>query len=143
MDELNKRINALPQELIDMISDEVFTADSDQVYEIATDYKPPSTLQVSRSTRQKFAQSYYGNGSSFLFQQPATAQTWALSIPAAHRNLICQLKSVVGQDPQRNGLSPAKHISGMVRLAFHLEMEFLENRDGFVVIVRAGDKKGL
>lgn len=64
MDDLAARVQSLPQELYDHIYSEVFTAPFDLAkIEIKVDdsYKPPAQLQVSRASREQFAQSYYGN----------------------------------------------------------------------------------
>lgn len=65
-EELRRRLFTLPQELHDAVYDLVFTAQPGERV-ITPTTKPPSELQVSRATRAKYAQSYYGNGSSFCF----------------------------------------------------------------------------
>lgn len=61
-------LQTLPQELYGKIFEEVFTADShDRI--ISEDYTPPAQLQVSSALRERFAESYYGNGATFVFPQ--------------------------------------------------------------------------
>ncbi|KAK3705709.1 hypothetical protein LTR37_013152 [Vermiconidia calcicola] len=63
MDDLTKRVHALPQELYDHIYAEVFT--STKVIKIDRDWLPPSEMQVDRTARKLFAQSYYADETTF------------------------------------------------------------------------------
>lgn len=65
--ELSRRIQALPQELQDIILDYTisFQPAEDNIVRITSDYKPPLGLQVSWHTRAMFAKAYY---SEFIFQ---------------------------------------------------------------------------
>lgn len=59
-------VHELPRELFDEIFELTFTSNALEV-KISGSYLPPPQLQVSRSTREAFAASYYGD-SCFLFE---------------------------------------------------------------------------
>lgn len=63
--ELKQRLEDLPPELYDRIFDLTFAAKSGP-HLISQHYKPPVQLQVSRATRQRFAEAYYQEGTVFI-----------------------------------------------------------------------------
>lgn len=84
--ELRELLQRVPQELYDNIFELVFTADHEVVRNITRDYKPPVQLQVSRATRELFAESYYGHGSSFSLNE--NVKQWAERLPLEHFDKI-------------------------------------------------------
>lgn len=65
-DKLPTLVQSLPQELYDTVYDLVFTAGD--LHVIHANYQFPTLLHVSKASRQQFANSYYGGGSTFVFQ---------------------------------------------------------------------------
>ncbi|KAK4617574.1 hypothetical protein CLAFUW4_11871 [Fulvia fulva] len=71
---LKHRLEALPQELYDMIHDHTFTILP--TYQlIAATYKPPSILQVNRSIRTGLLPTYYST-TTFEFISPGIYEKW-------------------------------------------------------------------
>lgn len=66
--ELAQRVQALPQELQDLIYDFTFAAwpSATDFHQIRFAWKPPSCLQVNRASRRKFAEVFYGGGAIFV-----------------------------------------------------------------------------
>ncbi|KAF2482973.1 hypothetical protein BDY17DRAFT_323742 [Neohortaea acidophila] len=89
---LEDGLYSLPQELFNEIRKLVFEAPSGTRV-IDKDYKPPSSLQVSKETREVFAKTYYGNGSVFEIEK-AVAEKWIDTIPIKHTDLIQEVKIV-------------------------------------------------
>lgn len=99
MTTLASLVQALPAELYNEIYDLTFTADPGNRY-IDGNYKPPSCLQVSRSTRKTFEQSYYGNNSIFYGGwKYASKWTWCLPRPLRFELLEeVEITKVLGRD---------------------------------------------
>lgn len=74
---MNHSLCKLPQELYDDIFDLVFTADS-EVRSIDKHYRLPAQMHVSRATQEKFARSYYGEG-TFLLREQSGKHTWSVT----------------------------------------------------------------
>lgn len=79
-------LQTLPQELWNKIYDDVFIAD-DGPRHITHAYKPPTELQVSKSTRDLFARTYYGNEAHFEIDEGLLVG-WATALPQDHFLMI-------------------------------------------------------
>lgn len=81
---MRERLESLSQELYDMIFKEVFTA-KEHTHIINNDYKPPVQLQLNRSTRAAFGESYYSKDSKWVFDNLDSLHyflpAWYTSLP--------------------------------------------------------------
>ncbi|KAK4617480.1 hypothetical protein CLAFUW4_11799 [Fulvia fulva] len=95
---LRKRIQALPQELQDIVFDFcIFSRSTNDITYITNLTKPPLGLQINRKTRSKFARQYYGNGSIFEFSATSTGcillcGKWLASLQSDHAQLLQVVK---------------------------------------------------
>ncbi|UJO21254.1 uncharacterized protein CLAFUR5_10900 [Fulvia fulva] len=64
-EDLKRHLSSLPQELYDGIYERIFTADDRQIQTISRAWHAPHLLHVDRSSRQKFARSYFTTPSAF------------------------------------------------------------------------------
>ncbi len=98
MKEFNRRVQALPQELIDEIRDLAFTTRGGTFNMQASTYtsKAPPRLSVSKATRDHFAKSYYGN-SLFIFTDDRDLGKWLDSIDEAHLGMIRTVRVAKGR----------------------------------------------
>lgn len=109
MASLDSLVQALPAELYNKIFDLTFTTDSGwtfahdkcDIHRIACAYKPPSTLQVNRSTRAVFAKLYYGIGTSrsratTFYISSKDAARWISSLTSGHVFLLEEVRIVHG-----------------------------------------------
>ena len=102
---IEDRIQALPQELQDVILDvTIGLYDPPRTVELDAHYKSPLGLQVNRATRASFVKHYYQGG--FMFHSGIRNvvedfhNLWFSSLPAANRDMlqtvsaqnICELK---------------------------------------------------
>jgi hypothetical protein len=71
MASLVKLVQGLPPELFNNIKDLTFTA-TKGVVAVDRDYKPPTSLQVSKATREQYAISYYEFAKTLQFKDWAT-----------------------------------------------------------------------
>lgn len=86
-------VQNLPKELYDEIYDLVFTARStEQVTRIDASYRPPAMLPVSRTTRQKFAASYYRSAKGFELQRMDLLRKWLKNLAVEHKGLIKRIE---------------------------------------------------
>lgn len=93
---LPSRIQALPQELKDIIFDFAFPRlPSTTTATINSTYKPPTQMALTRSLRATFATALYPT-TTFRFTSPTLATAWLKSLPKAHRDTIRHLD----YDPQ-------------------------------------------
>ena len=105
MDELSGRIQALPAELYNLVFQYTFTADSSgKVVYVTSQHKPPSLLQVDRTSRATFARSYYGSNTIFAFRPAPEALSdyaqlsllWVRSLAREHMVLISDIRVMSG-----------------------------------------------
>lgn len=89
MAELKEMLLHLPQELYDQILDFIVTIHGSMVY-IDIAYKPPSTLQMNRSTRAKAALAYYKH--STFRTTPRRGKRWIQSLVEKHRELLSAVR---------------------------------------------------
>lgn len=104
-DELQVRLDSLPQELYDQIFDAVFTAapgerilsKRNKCSIIAEGLK---LLRISRATREKYATTYFGHGAEFVLERCAVQQwvheNWYKSLAPAHMSLLQKVTVVCG-----------------------------------------------
>ncbi|EME41051.1 hypothetical protein DOTSEDRAFT_27634 [Dothistroma septosporum NZE10] len=98
---LKKQIQALPQELQDLILDFcVFSSTADGITHIFDDTRPPLGLQINSSVRTRFAFFYYGNDGGFQFSESRNSTLpsawrcgrWLESLPRQHAQMIQTLR---------------------------------------------------
>ena len=85
------RIQSLPQELINMISEYTFTATTSQPIVVQYALKAPACLHVDRATRQKFAQDYFEH-STFNFRTRIEFCAWLKAQSKEHQRMIKTLR---------------------------------------------------
>ena len=95
-DGLLEQLLDLPQELYDWIFDLTFTPAS-TIVNVDFDYKPPSTLQVNRSTRAKLGPSYYSN--TIFETYPTVAWRWIRTLPREYYELLREVHCL--QEPPK------------------------------------------
>jgi hypothetical protein len=84
INDLQERLAGLPQELFEYIYDLTFTSD-ERIQSIYEGYRPPSILQVDRSTRETFAETFYGREDAIFFcWDHEKCLKWLLSLPREH-----------------------------------------------------------
>ena len=94
MASLVELVQGLPPELFDIIKDLTFTA-TKRVVVIDKDYKPPTSLQVSKATREQYAESYYGYATTFEVTEVtelAPFFKYFSSITNGHRQLVSSVR---------------------------------------------------
>lgn len=91
MNNLAQHVQALPQEINDMIFDFTLTGSLSKEYRIDRDYRPPSFLQLNHAIRRKFARMYYSDGSTFTVNR-YIANFWLGSLSATHRRMLFSAK---------------------------------------------------
>ena len=89
MKSLAELVQNLPPELYNEVYKLTFTATA-VVVQIDRAYKPPSCLQVSRVTRDRFARPYYGP-SIFYIHKTLLAQ-WTKSLPRRHHSMPHEIR---------------------------------------------------
>lgn len=90
MDSLTRLLHALPQELIDQIYNEVFTAPPRRVH-IATAYTLPHLLTVTSASRTQYAKSYYQN-TLFIVDNDLDLHAWLRRLAGCgHLGLLKQV----------------------------------------------------
>lgn len=87
METLIDLVHGLPPELFNNIQDLVFTCNEEEI-KINEEYMPPSQLRVSSSTRQQYANRFYGGGTRFVFEDPWALAKFFHSLPENHIGLI-------------------------------------------------------
>ncbi|EME78269.1 uncharacterized protein MYCFIDRAFT_80697 [Pseudocercospora fijiensis CIRAD86] len=89
---LKQRLFNLPYELFGRIGAEVFDSqDTNQFINVTPELRPPMQLTVDKTTRDTFAEWYYGNHIFWLScQNLTTLFQWLRSLPTHHRLLINQ-----------------------------------------------------
>lgn len=94
-DKLVEQVQSLPQELFDKIYDLTFTSESQRMPDPVWDarcverssHMLPSTLQVSRATRAAFAETFYGEGTTFYVSWEAVG-AWISPLASEHVSLL-------------------------------------------------------
>lgn len=106
---LSRRIQALPQELQDIILDFVLSVppNDDGVVYISDAYKPPTGLQLNRKIRARFAKAYYGGDAIFLVERPLNLEfrlwcfprleRWFSKLEFSHSELINTIRMEINQ----------------------------------------------
>ena len=97
MDIITQRVQALPGEFYDHIYREVFSAAPAEI-KVDSSYKPPSCLQVSKSSRTAFAQEYYVKG-IFIFDNQNLANQWCFSLSEAAIGLLHDIRLATEVNP--------------------------------------------
>jgi hypothetical protein len=89
-DTLSTFLQTLPQELYDRIYELTFTADKavHVVHEKMPRGMHGHRFAVDRTSRELFAQSYYGGGSAFIGFNYAYIGQWLDRLPSAHRKFV-------------------------------------------------------
>ena len=98
-DSLAVLIQALPAELYDEIYNLTFAASATETRTIDEHYDFPACLHVSHSTREQFAESYYGEGAIF-FVHEKIAKTWLKCLPPAHARHVREIRYVENGGPR-------------------------------------------
>lgn len=105
---LQAHLGRLPQEIFDMIYNEVFTA-RPAVRRVRrpdikgyTTHRVPHLMHVSKATRMKFAISYYSN-SVFVFPEPYDCFAWLGSVLPEYRKLLRDIRYIVSDLEVRSG----------------------------------------
>lgn len=111
MASLAELLQGLPPELFDIIKDFTFTATQKAVV-VDQNYKPPTSLQVSRATREQYAESYYSHATTFEFTETKPFAKCFSKLSDAHCKLISKVWVTV---PPRSG-----HIDEHTRAMFAL-----------------------
>lgn len=95
LEDLAQRVQNLPAELYDMVLEYTFTADEERI-EITLAYKPPAQLQVSRATRELFAQDYYTTTRFVVpvWAHPMVVDRFVTSLSMAHVKLLLESRSL-------------------------------------------------
>lgn len=92
-DILIQRVRNLPAEMRDQIADSVFTADGCRL-SIDQDYRPPSQLQVNRSSRHHYLQEYYDR-TTFQCQQPTMLFRYLSSLDSISRPHMRSMRLII------------------------------------------------
>ena len=95
-EDLARRLQNLPPELYNAILVEVFTPDTN-IHKIDADYKPPKFLAISRTTRDMYAEAYYGSpDSSFVFdlRMGKPLVSWLKCLPSSHMQMLRHMKFI-------------------------------------------------
>lgn len=91
-----ERIQSLPPELFNLVRNYVFTAVQGEIVNVNKgynkDYKPPSSLQVSKATRRQFSRSYYGRGPIFECEDFNLLCKYLASLTPLHRGLLQRMR---------------------------------------------------
>ena len=85
------RIQDLPQEVFDKIYDFTFTVPKGATCYIHQTSRPPSLLGVDRTSRSKYAHSYYGD-TVFALYSATVAARWLVSLPPEHSSVITTIR---------------------------------------------------
>ncbi|KAK3066013.1 hypothetical protein LTR53_017795, partial [Teratosphaeriaceae sp. CCFEE 6253] len=91
VDDLSIKVQALPVELQDLIYTFTFTANPVIRY-IDDTYKPPGLLQVDRTSRRLFAQSYYCHTTTFECNTYKTLTAWFTFLSCDDQNLVASVR---------------------------------------------------
>lgn len=94
MASLTELVHDLPPELFNHIQDLVFTA-TESIVILNDGYKPPVSLQVSKATRRRFAQSFYGSATVFEVKDLVTLCKFLASLTYLHRHYIDRMRLIV------------------------------------------------
>lgn len=132
---LRARVQGLAPELFDTIQDMVFTPSTDAANIEKGSTKAPYQLQVSRATRELFAQRWYSDKAFFVksaMDGDDTCRLWLSSLPPEHRKLINHvyldgLKLRAGLD---DGSLQRLEVEGLAALLAMSPMRW-EHRDRF------------
>lgn len=109
-------VQNLPQELYDEIYGLVF-ASSSTTHRIRDSYRPPNGLQVSRTSRRRFAELYYSSKSTFTVSKHLAAK-YLCSLESSHLDLMRDIR-ITGTLMLLANISP--NAQGRKRLnLFHL-----------------------
>lgn len=92
---LRAHIQNLPQELFDDIYELVFTPTS-TIVDINRDYRPPVQLQVSKASRESFADRYYGNTTFTLHSE--LEHRWGSSLTSKHFQIVRFMQCTLNSD---------------------------------------------
>ena len=95
-EDLARRLQNLPPELYNVILVKVFTPDTN-IQKIDADYKPPKFLAISRTTRDMYAEAYYGSpDSSFVFdlRMGKPLVSWLKCLPSSHMQMLRHMKFI-------------------------------------------------
>ena len=104
---LTEKVRALPQELCDIIKNHVFEPTLTlELVTINKNYKPPTTLQASRSTRKSLAIPYYSR-SIFFFHAYAEFLRWLRSLAPEYRGWVQHVR----YDPRLAPLPPRHEVT--------------------------------
>ena len=88
MSKLNSLIEALPQELKDVIFDFAFPPiDEAQTILIEATYRPPLQLSLTPALRSASTDPYFTT-STFTFSNPSLGTSWLASLPKDHLELL-------------------------------------------------------
>lgn len=90
MEDLATRVQDLPVELYNDILDLMLTPDAKFVT-IKDDYEPPTQLQISRATRERFAVRYYSPPIAFAYYSTLWLCRWLKSLPKEHCSNIARI----------------------------------------------------
>ena len=138
MPDLDDQIQALPQELQDIILDFVVT--TSRVVQIDMFYKPPVGLHLSKFLREKTAKSFYGKQQAFASGADTDNYArllgkWLDSLPAEHGLMIEEIRfswlhwpvySCDERSKHRGGLPQALDAYFMSMNLFLARMEILQ-----------------
>ena len=135
-------MRALPQELFTEIYDLVFaTPLKDHCVRIDQDYKPPVQLQVDRTSRAAYAESYYSN-TTFVLDDSDLGSSWGQSLERQHFDSICHFRVPNDEVPEdlrhlktnrnfglyANGLEFACFLEACVPFAFDTSADYVNHR---------------
>lgn len=84
--ELCERLDLLPRELFDYIYSLTFLPIENHIV-VNADYRPPSNLQISRTTRKTAALQYF-TITEFHFTDHNLCLKWLLSLPKEHLSML-------------------------------------------------------
>lgn len=90
---LVQRVHNLPPELFNIVQDLTFTPDA-PVVELNDSYQTPRLLAIDQSSRNLFAQRYYGE-TIFTWTDLRQIVDWIRKIPPSHRAMIKRLENRV------------------------------------------------
>ena len=118
MPDLDDQIQALPQELQDIILDFVVT--TSRVVQIDMFYKPPVGLHLSKFLREKTAKSFYGKQQAFASGADTDNYArllgkWLDSLPAEHGLMIEEIRFSWPHWPVYSCDERSKHRGGHAR----------------------------
>lgn len=118
--DLATRVHNLPPELFNQILEHTFTLDdtmagttTHQPLQIDTAHRVPHLMQVDTHSRARLAEQLYARPDPIYCTDHLTAASWLLSLPAAHRALLREVRVGSGLPEAAQALDSGNYLAKM------------------------------